>query len=259
MIPSASYRSLFRQLDAAIDRSILVSRKHAGIRSPTGGHFYASALFTLLTTKSVSLRKLLPRSKPKTMPDSHWDYGSVCTLTRSILETRLAFFYLGYESCPEDEWRCRWAIFCLHDEASRKKMLDGVVPPSFSVEEQAEYDENMRRHRSDLQASPFFAALPSGEQRRYLAGKQAYMHPLEDIASRCDIPKEQFRFFYTFMSQQAHTLPVAFFRMDEGNRGRGVHSDLEERWHQVCMGITGALLGGAANEMELKFAASAAS
>lgn len=192
------------------------------------------------------------------MPDSHWDYGSVCTLTRTILETRLAFFYLGYESCSDEEWKCRWAIFCLHDEASRQKMLEGIVGSTFTPEEQAEYDQHMLEHRSTLQSNPYFTALSPGDQRRYLQGKQAYLQPLEDIALRCRIEKEQFRFFYTFMSQHAHSFPVSYFRMEEGNRGRGIHSDLEEQYHLMCMGLVLALIDGAANEMELKFAASAA-
>lgn len=255
---SKEYRSLSQQLEAAIDRCIFVSRKHAGIRSPTGSHFYASALFTLLTTKAVSLGKLLPKLKPKTMSDSHWDYGSVCTLTRSVLETRLAFHYLGVASCTEEEWKCRWAVFCLHDESSRVKMLGGFVPSSFTPEEQAEYDEHMRRHREDLKRNTFFDSLSEGEQRRFMQGKQAYLFPLEEIAQQCSIPVEQFRFFYTFMSQQSHALPVAYFRMDEGNRGRGVHSDLEEQYHQMCMALVIALLGGAANDMQAKFAESTA-
>lgn len=257
-VPSKIFRELSRQLDGAVTRCIYVSRKYAGIRSPTGSHFYASVLFTLLTTKAISLRKLLPKLKPKTMSDEHWDYGSVCTLTRSVLETRLAFHYLGYEPCEEAEWKCRWAIFCLHDEATRGKMLEGIVPPSFTIEEQAVYDENMRKHRDELAANPVFASLPAGTQKRFLQGKQAFMHPLEEIASKCSIPLEQFRFFYTFMSAHAHALPVAYFRMDGGNRGRGTHSDLEERYHLMCMGLAIALLGSAANEMEAKFAARAA-
>ncbi len=258
MSPGSAYRSMYRLLDAAINRAIYVSRKHAGIRSPTGSHFYASALFTLLTTKSISLHKLLPVLKPKAMPDSHWDYGSVCTLTRTILETRLAFFYLGYESCSDEEWKCRWSIFCLHDEASRQKMLEGIVTATFTAEEQAQYDEHMSKHRSTLQSNPYFAALPPGDQRRYLQGKQAYLQPLEDIAHRCNIEKEKFRFFYTFMSQHAHSFPVSYFRMEDGNRGRGVHSELEEQYHLMCMGLVVALIEGATDEMELKFAASAA-
>lgn len=257
-VPSKTYRDLSRQLDAAINRCIYVSRKHAGIRSPTGSHFYASALFTLLTTKAISLRKLLPKLKPKSMSDEHWDYGSVCTLTRSVLETRLAFHYLGFEHCDEAEWRCRWAIFCLHDEATRKKMLDGIEPPSFSAEEQAVYDENMRQHREALAANPVFSALPDGTKKRLLQGKQAFMQPLEEIAVKCSLPVEQFRFFYTFMSAHAHSLPVAYFRMDEGNRGRGIHSELEEQYHLMCIGLSVALLGSAANDMEDKFAARAA-
>jgi Family of unknown function (DUF5677) len=259
MAPTASYRSLYRDLDSAINRAIFVSQKHAGIRSPTASHFYASALFTLMTTKSISLRKLLPVLKPKTMPDAHWDYGSVCTLTRSLLETRLAFYYLGYQSCSDDEWKCRWAIFCLHDEASRKKMLDGVLPPRLDTGEQAEYDEFMRQHRAELKVNPFFTSLPDGDQRRYLGGKKAYLYPLEEIAGQCGIPVEQFRFFYTFFSLHAHTLPVAYFRMMESNRGRGLHSELEEGWHRTCMAIAIALLNGAADEMELKFAVSSPS
>ncbi len=254
MVSSKTFRVLSRQFDAAIAKCIYVSQKHAGVPSPTGSHYYASALFTLLTTKAISLRKLLPKLKPKTMSDSHWDYGSVCALTRSVLETRLAFHYLGYEPCSEAEWKCRWAIFCLHDEATRGKMLQGVVPPSFTAAEQAVYHENMRKHRDELQSNVVFVDLPLSVQKRAMQGKQAYLHPLEDIAVKCSIPLEEFRFFYTFMSSHAHALPVAYFRMNEGDRGRGVHSELEEQYHLMCMALGIALIGSAANEMELKFA-----
>lgn len=252
--PSPLYKTLMLQLEKAIDRCISVSRKHAGISSPTGSHFYASALFTLLTTRAISLRKLLPKLKPKNMSDLHWDFGSVCTLTRTLLENRLAFYYFGFEECSEEEWKCRWIIFCLHDAASRTRILSDVASSTLTPEEQKVYDENMGQLRVDLKANSFFTLLPIGDQRRFLQGKQAYISPLEEIAGRCGLELEQFRFFYGFMSQQVHTLPMSFFRMDEGNRGRGVHSELEEHYHKMCMSLAVDLLGAAAKEMELKFA-----
>jgi hypothetical protein len=258
MRPSVEYAKLYRQLDIELARCIEISRKHSGKRSPTGSHFYASAIFTLLITRTASFRKILPKPRPKTLFDSHWDFGSACTLTRSILETRLAFYYLGSEPCPQDEWTCRWSIFCLHDDASRRRVFDALSLSQISSEEKVEYEEMMDHHRAELKTNSFFTALPPGDQRRFLQGKQAYLYPLETIASNCGLEVEHFRFFYSLMSQHAHALPAAYFRMDERDRGRGVHSELEERYHQMCIGLVIALIAGAANEMEAKFSDSEA-
>jgi len=250
---SKKYKTLSEKLNRAIDSCINLSGKYGGIKSATGSHFYASALFALLTTRSISLRKLLPKQNPKTVSDFHWDYGSVCTLMRSLLETRLAFHYLGIELCSDDEWKCRWAIFCLHDDASRSKMLEGIAPSNFTPEEQTEYNENMSQHRAELQANKFFSNLKPSDQRHYLQGKQAYIYPLEEIASRCGLTIQHFRFFYTFLSQQAHVLPISYFRMADGNRGRGIHSNLEEQYHIMCIALLLSLLESSAEEMDAKF------
>ncbi len=70
-----------------------MSKKFADIPSPTPQQFYASVLFTRLCVIAISLEKLLTTKKT-----DHWDYASVASLTRNILECYLTFFYLCIDS-----------------------------------------------------------------------------------------------------------------------------------------------------------------
>ena len=113
--PSGQYSERIRALDNLVRECCSVSQNCAGIPSPTSSHFWAATLFTSLCTRAVSLISLVPHSPWSLKLIEHWDYGSVASLTRSLLEIRLAFFYLGIEECSQEEWYCRWNIFNVHD------------------------------------------------------------------------------------------------------------------------------------------------
>jgi hypothetical protein len=57
--PSESYLERLQMLDNIVRECIFVSRSYAGVPAPTNQHFYASVLFTLMITKSVSLLMLV--------------------------------------------------------------------------------------------------------------------------------------------------------------------------------------------------------
>ena len=109
-IPSDDYTKKIDALDNVVHDCINVSQKFAGIPSPTLSHFYASVLFTLLCSRSVSLLILAPYSSWSEKFIEHWDYASIAGMVRSILEIRLTFFYLCIEKCSDEEWNCRLNI-----------------------------------------------------------------------------------------------------------------------------------------------------
>jgi len=109
-----------------------------------------------------------------------------------------------------------------------------------------------------LTANSYFAALPPGQQRRFLNGGEPYLSSLEEIALRSGTAIGHFKMFYRLLSAQVHALPFSFFRMDEGDRGRGEHSPLEEGYIQLCLSFSCHLLAGSRDEMNAKFSVGAA-
>ena len=231
---------------------IRTSHKYAGMRSPTGAHFHASALFTVMCSRAVAMLRLIPTSTRVDALKNPWDFGAIAILARALLEARISFYYLGIEQVAEDEWQCRWNIMCLHDCSARKRLFESL-PEDDSPEQIAGFERQAGELRERLASNTHFASLQMGQQRRFLNGGESYMSLLEDIALRTGINIDQFRMFYRLLSSQAHALPMAFFRMDEGNRGRGVHSELEEGYIELIVSFCNVLLASSRDEMHERF------
>ncbi len=248
--PSKEYRERISALDNVVRHCITVSQKCAGIRSPTGAHFYASVLFTSLCTRGVSLAILSPYSPWSKKILEHWDYASIAGMTRSILEIRLAFFYLCAEVCPRDEWECRWNIFNLHDCTARIRLFEEMPGGSSDI---TGFNVQVDELRDRLNKNPFFASLPEKDRKKFLQGGHAYLHSLEDIATRAGVDVHTFRWLYKLLSSHVHGLPLSFYRMGEQERGRGVHSEVEEGYTKLCLSFAISLLVAARDEMERLF------
>lgn len=248
--PSSEYKERIAALDNVVRHCITVSQKCAGINSPTGAHFYASVLFTSLCTRAVSLATLAPYSPWSQKLIEHWDYASIAGMVRSILEIRLAFFYLCVEQCEADEWQCRWNLFNLHDCMSRKSLFEHMQN---SAEQGMEFENQVNELRNQLQENSFFVNIPLKQRNKFLNGGNAYLYPMEDIAVRSGVDLHTFRWLYRFFSSHVHGLPMSFYRMGEQERGRGIHSDVEESYTSLCLSFAVSLLVGARDDMEKLF------
>lgn len=249
-VPSEEYQTRLEALDSALHECIEVSHSCAGIRSPSSAHYFASLLFTSLCTRGVSLATLVPHSSWAKRRFEHWDFASASGVVRSILEVRLAFFYLCTEKVAEDEWNCRWNLFNLHDCCSRIELFLDLN----SHDQVASFQTQASELRRRLEENRFFSSLLPKEQRRLLRGKTPYMESLESIAARIDVDLSTFRLLYRLFSNQVHGLPMSFYRMGEQNRGRGVHSESEGGYTCLCISFAVKLLVGARDEMRILFA-----
>lgn len=248
--PSDHYKGRVSALDNVVRDCIAVSQACAGIRSPTGSHFFASVLFTSLCTRAVSIAVLAPYSPWSKKLNEQWDYASIASLTRALLEIRLAFYYLSAEPCSDDEWQCRWNIFNIHDCRSRLRLFSELPNPPENV---SGFQEQLNELQDSLTDNAFFATIPANQQKQFLNGNRAYLSPLEEIASRAGVDLHTFRWLYKFLSSHVHGLPMAFYRMGQQERGRGVHSDTEEGYTSLCLSFVVSLLVSSRDEMKQKF------
>ena len=242
---SQEYERSVAALEAAIRRCSAVSNACAGIRSPTSAHYYASVLFTTLCVRGMSLAILIPHSPWATKECDHWDFGSAAGIVRSILEVRLAFFYLCIEEVARQEWECRWNLFNLHDCTTRIHLFDELQSDIVdSLKAQA--DELRQR----LSKNQHFLSLQTRDRNRLNTGANAYLVPLENIAIRCGMDVATFRVLYRFYSVQLHGLPVSFYRTGDKNRGRGIRNNVDEGYLTTCVALASELLTAACDEME---------
>jgi len=248
--PSSHYIERLDALDSALYSCIEVSQKFAGIRSPSGRHFYASVLFTSLCTRGASLAIVAPHSRWAKRRFEHWDYSSIAGMARSILEVRIAFFYLCVEECGKDEWDCRWNIFNLHDCRSRIRLFE-----SMETDEQdlVPFEKQAEELRKRLLSNSFFTSLPEKQRNRFIKGGDAYLYALEDIAVKAGVEKKTFKWLYRLLSSHVHGLPMSFYRMGYEERGRGVHSDVEEGYTSLCLSFCVSLLVKSRDEMTRLF------
>ena len=250
-VVSDDYKERIKAFEIVIRDCLNVSNRCAGIPAPTGAHFYASVLFTTLCSRGISFAILAPRTSWSKKVVDHWDYASLAVLVRSLLEVRLAFFYLCIEQCERTEWECRWNIFNLHDCVARIHLFEEMSPDSADI---PGFQEQVEELRDRLRSNNFFLTLPASEQRKFLNGKNAYISPMENIAVAAGVKIHDFRWLYKFLSSHVHGLPLSFYRIGQFNdRGRGVYCDVEDNYSCLCVSFVLKLLVGARDEMKSLF------
>jgi hypothetical protein len=183
--PSDDYMCAVDMLDNAVRECMYVSRSYSGIASPSAKHYYASVLFTALVAKGVTLAQIMPFTPWVEKRIEHWDYASATGIVRTMLELRIAFYYLCSDECDETEWECRWNIFNLHDCVSRIRMFTAAG----NNEEVAKLSQAADEIRDRLRGNAFFYSLPEKKKKTALNGQSAYLFPLEDIAEKAGIEK----------------------------------------------------------------------
>jgi hypothetical protein len=246
--PSDDYMKTVDLLDNIVRECIYVSRSYSGISSPSTRHYYASVLFTALVNKGVTLAHIIPFTPWVDRKIEHWDYASAAGIVRTMLELRIAFYYLCSEECDEKEWECRWNIFNLHDCTSRVRMFTAMG----NDDEVKNLSQTADEIRDRLKSNSFFDNLPAQKKKTALHGQSAYLSPLEDIAEKAGIEKSQFRWLYVFLSSHVHALPMSFYRIGE-ERGRGLPTPVEENYTSLCLSLACTFLVNTRDEVHCLF------
>lgn len=239
------YLERLEQYSDIVANCLNISRKYGGYTSSTSQQAWASILFTALCTRSVSLAFLAPYSLWAKRDFEHWDYASVANIARSIMETRLNYFYLCIEKCSREEWECRWYMFNLHDCRSRMELLKDFPDIHENI---AGMHLQMTEQINHLKNNSFFNQLPLALKNQVLKGTKAHLFSLEEIAKRTGIELEEFRFYWKLMSSHVHSLPMSYYRMANSERGCGVQTEIEENYTTMLLSFCMVLLTSSRDE-----------
>lgn len=210
-----NWRQAYRDL---IKRAVRISRGSGGILVDGNRLAYASVLFVRISVTAKSIEQLLADCKPR----EHWDFAAVASLTRNLSEVYLWYYWLCEEEVEVEERRARFILLYCHDNGSRARLFAnnkfGEQRGEVLADLATQFDGNAYLKRYDEKS-----------RREALKG---YKTPFvqDDILMSMGEDKDNFRFFYRFFSQYTHNGPVAFFRMIEHDRGKGVETAHEKSY-----------------------------
>ncbi|EHH0712048.1 hypothetical protein M5215_004285 [Vibrio vulnificus] len=194
-----------------------------------------SALFVRMCTTARTILLSSPRSK---CTSEVWDYASHGTLLRNVIDALNSFMYLAQSGISENEKNCRFLLFSLHDAVTRKKIFEFRG----SLEEAKLCSEREDEVKQDLKANSFFMDLPEKKQKHYLKGTDPFLLSKEEIIEAYGGAREDFLGLYKFLSANAHSFPMGYFKMSENDFGKGLHSQIEEEYTAMILQLTSSHL-----------------
>ena len=235
---SQEYKNALDLLDNTLNECIRTSQQYADIKSKEARHYYASVLFTRMCTMGVSFIRFVPGNRYVASTFDHWDYATAASLTRNQTDCLNTMLYLTEDGLSPEEWDCRWNLFNLHDAVCRKKIFEfrGETLQVTKFESDAEVVRNR------LKINPFFNNFTEKQQKHYLKGTAPFILEKEEIVTRNGGDKDDYLGLYKFLSVHTHSFPMSFYSMDESERGRGLHSDVEEEYTCMCINIMNSSL-----------------
>jgi hypothetical protein len=148
----------------------------------------ANQLFTRLTVTSMSIIHLCPANRIWGSSSQFWDFISVATLARNLIENYHAFFYIGVEDVTQDEKSFRLDLFNYHLTNEKYKLYK---EGGSSEEILKEYEEKLAHAKEDLRTHAFFISLSKGKAKKILKGDEAMLLSQKEISGRVPFKTEK--------------------------------------------------------------------
>lgn len=224
-----SFLDELRWYDKVIQATMSVSLNQHGIDTDGRG-LRASRIFTRQTLTGLSLHKILPRPSPAEHKDSVlWDIGSIASLTRSIVEGYLSFYYFGIEPVSASEADLRFFILQLHRNVEWYDICKSTNPHDQGLKE---FEAGIPSQRERIRSHPYLESLTETQRTRALRGLEMYKTKV-DFETELEVCKG-LRRDYRYLSNLVHPLPMSIERIDN-EKGRGIGSDADINHCLLCV------------------------
>ena len=182
------YKNSLVKYTNTIHLAIKISRLAAG-RQVEDKIAWACILYTKLCVTGMSIYILAPQSDIADKKIDHWDFSSLFSLTRNIMECYQTLFYLCIDKVPDDELKARRKLFNLHDYYSRKTL--------FSFTDEKQEDKSIEELViKELTETTYFKNLDQKQQNHFLRGENAFFISREEIEERFGTKRNDFKLLY---------------------------------------------------------------
>ncbi|RXK86873.1 DUF5677 domain-containing protein [Filimonas effusa] len=241
------YKDKLIQLEIFLMFAIDISDAIGGIKvAPKEWHkVTASQLYTRLTISCTSIVRLLPWNRLFPTTNNFWDYFSVMSLCRNLIENYHTFFYLCIQQINDEERDFRKLIISYHDNCEKYKIYKDSNAEQAILED---FEKNLPFDRKAIEEHSFFINLPKEHKNRISKGESSMYLTNQDISNLIPFDTTNFRAIYKLLSNQIHCTPMSFARMDDA-RGRGQCTMTELSYMCICINICTLYLAAAILDM----------
>lgn len=186
-----------------LDSAFAIDKAISGTRCPSEAAHKGAVLFTKAFAHAIALQRVAPQANFKR---DVFDVGSCAVLLRAISETYITFCYCTFEANTDEESEFRFSLMELHRRLKQYDVMKGIGVAGEKLQDAA----NLRdiAHKK-LTLNAIFQKQSEKTRQKQLDGLVSKHQTLSEIADAARINKEVWGAMYAFLSQFAHSSPMA--------------------------------------------------
>ncbi len=246
------YSEALKRFDANVCEASAVGQDCAN-RLETAAIGYSTYVFSRMCAHAQALICAAPLSRWTRREFERWDIAAVAPHARSILEGYVLFRYLADAPSSLDVQRDYINAIHLYDCKKRISIL-----PTILSEADIEWlKEQEKEISSRLLTSEYFQSLNEKAKKTVLAGDRMTLPSKEDVILSAGIEKDEYDFYFNYLSQNSHVFSFSFHRMEPNGRGTGIENDFDRAAIFMVLNFCSGLLGDAVDRLVSLFPDSA--
>ncbi|EQA1663598.1 hypothetical protein [Enterobacter bugandensis] len=224
------FYSYLREFDKAVCEANAVSQG-VGVRMAEAYQGWSTYIFARICIHASIMISDVPKSRWAKRDYDFWDFSSVASHLRAILEAELLFFYLSETPESTEQWSAKLNVMHMNDCVKRIEMFTA----SDNSEALNFYHEQQKVISDRLHNNPVFMSLDSGTRKRCLAGKAITIPNRDELLVKLGKDPVSFKIMFDFLSHYTHILPMSYYKMEPNGRGTGCYNEFD--FGYIIMGM----------------------
>lgn len=236
-----NYLNSLNNYEVLSKTAIFLSKENYGKKANNFREEYGSWIFGKICLHTIAIQKLLPDSTffHKINGKKVWDLASICSLSRSLIETYNVFHYLIIEDIDPNELEFRRILWELHSECERLEMLKLIKSKAPEI---TKIIEDIAQYKSKLINNKFFKGLEHKTQKKFRNGKSGIFKTNSQISENAGINPDYYKAVNKYLSNFVHTYPFAIiqlslFRAGDKESLERIKTVIDYCKHYLCLAI----------------------
>lgn len=232
-VSKEDYHLALRELDIAVCEAKAVSNAIGVRKADKPHHAWATYIYLRICIHAGIMIANVPGNRWVKKDYEIWDFASVASQARAILEARLLFYYVSKEPKNDDEWNVKLSTMHMNDCMKRIDMFS----TSGNQKSLDFYNEQKKEIESELTSNDYFLKLDNGTRKRILAGKIMTIETRDELIVEVGDDVDSFRVLFDFLSHYTHILPMSFYKLEANGRGTGCYNLFDHAYIYMVMGV----------------------
>lgn len=213
----------FRNIHEELVRiAVSISDASGGIRT-ANANIIANQIYTRIVLCSMTLGSILPGNSIN--GHSLWDYPSIASLSRMLIETCHRLFYLTEKGVSEEGIQFRIDLLYYHLNLEKYKLYKEMGVPKEVLEE---FERILPERLNKLVSSEIFNGLSKYKKNKIREGNcDMYLSDIEIASTLEFMHQDRYKVIYRMLSNHVHAAPFATLSQSN-TRGRGFRNNAEE-------------------------------